>query len=262
MKQLILVVDGDASCRDALRTTLQASGYDVAVLYSASKVAGRIEAERPALMVMAGGASSGDGLAALQALQALRTTQDDLPIIMLGEQRDETECIIALECGADDFVSKPFNVQEVLARIRNVLRRVQRQCLQDPVWKAPYEFNGFRLDFAWRSLTYHGKPVALTQNEYAVLALLVAAPGRFFTKAAIVQRISADTPDAQARVGVWVHRLRSRIKRAAGGCEIIETVRGKGYAFNRDPARSHRSVFENGRANALPEQPPMQGSVR
>jgi DNA-binding response OmpR family regulator len=262
MKQLILVVDGDASCRDALRTTLQASGYDVAVLYGASKVIRRIEAERPTLMVMAGGESSGDGLAALRALQALRTTQDDLPIIMLGEQGDETERIIALECGADDFISKPFNVQEVLVRIRNVLRRVQRHRLQDPVWRAPYEFDGFRLDFAWRSLTYHGEPVPLTQNEYAILALLVTAPGRVFTKAAIVQRISADTPDAQRNVGVWVHRLRMRIKGVAGICEIIETVRGRGYAFNPDPTRSHRSAFENGRANALLPRTSMQGSIR
>src|SRR5260370_42270786 len=113
MKQLILVVDGDASCRDALRTTLQASGYDVAVLYDASKVVRRIEAERPTLMVMAGGASSGDGLPALQALQALRTTPDDLPIIMLAVQGDAIQPSIALECTADDFLSTTFNVQEV-----------------------------------------------------------------------------------------------------------------------------------------------------
>lgn len=261
MKQLILVVDGDQNCRDVLRTTLQASGYDVAVLYDAGKVARRIEAERPTLMVMGAGASGGEGLAALQALQALRTTQDDLPIIMLGEQGDATERIIALECGADDFISKPFNSQEVLVRIRNVLKRVQRHRLQDPARRAPYEFNGFRLDFAWRSLTYHGAPVALTQNEYAILALLVMAPGRVFTKAAIVQRLSADTPDAQGNVGVWVHRLRMRIKRVAGACEIIETVRGKGYAFNLDPTRSHRGAFENGRANSLPPRTPMQGSI-
>ncbi|SOE92059.1 two-component system, OmpR family, phosphate regulon response regulator OmpR [Burkholderia sp. D7] len=261
MKQLILVVDGDASCRDALRTTLQASGYDVAVLYNASKVVRRIETERPTLMVMAGGASSGDGLAALQALQALRTSQDDLPIIMLGEQRDETERIIALECGADDVISKPFNVQEVLVRIRNVLKRVQRHRLQDPVWRAPYEFNGFRLDFAWRSLTYHGEPVQLTQNEYAILALLVTAPGRVFSKAAIVQCIAANAPDAQGDAGVWVHRLRSRIKRVAGVCEIIETVRGKGYAFNLDPGRTHRTAFQNVRLDVLPPQTATRGSA-
>jgi DNA-binding response OmpR family regulator len=258
MKQLILVVDGDASCRDALRTSLQASGYDVAVLYDASKVVQRMEAERPTLMVMAGGASGGGGLAALQALQALRTAQDDVPIIMLGEQDDATERIIALECGADDFISKPFNVHEVLVRIRNVLRRVQRHRLQDPVARAPYEFNGFRLNFAWRSLTYHQEPVPLTQNEYAILALLVTAPGRVFTKTAIVQRMSADTPNPQGSVGVWVHRLRLRIKRVAGACDIIETVRGKGYVFNLYPARSYGPAFESGRANVIP----LQTSIR
>src|SRR5258705_10858440 len=120
MKQLILVVDGDAGCRDTLRTCLQSSGFDVAVLYEPEKVVKRVQVERPALIVMANGATFGSGLA---ALLALRSRGDDLPLIMLGEQDDVTERIVALECGADDFIRKPLNVHEVLARIRGVLRR-------------------------------------------------------------------------------------------------------------------------------------------
>ncbi len=183
MKQLILVVDSDPTCRDVLRTSLQTDGYDVAVLYDASKVVRRIEEERPALILMASGSSERGSLPALRALQALRIAQDDLPVIMMGNRDDVTERIIALECGADDFISKPFNVHEVLLRIGTVLRRVAQHHFQDPTYRKPFLFSGFKLDYGLRSLTYLDDPVSLTQHEYAILALFSTAPGRVFSKA-------------------------------------------------------------------------------
>ena len=120
MKQLILVVDDNVVRRDALRTCLQSSGFDAAVLYEPGKLMARVDVERPALIVITSGPSFGSGLT---ALQTLRGRDDDLPLIMLGEGGEVTERIVALECGADDFVSKPFNVQEVMVRVRVVLKR-------------------------------------------------------------------------------------------------------------------------------------------
>jgi DNA-binding response OmpR family regulator len=234
MKQLILVVDSDPTCRDILRTSLQTDGYDVAVLYDASKVARRIEEERPALILMASGSSDHGSLPALRALQALRIAQDDLPMIMLGNRDDATERIVALECGADDFISKPFSVHEVLLRIGTVLRRVGQHHFQDPTYRKPFLFSGFKLDYGLRSLTYLDDPVALTQHEYAILALFSTAPGRVFSRAAIAQSMHSDASSASTNVGVWVHRLRERIKQIVGACEFIETFRGHGYAFRHD----------------------------
>jgi DNA-binding response OmpR family regulator len=228
MKQTVLVVDGDPSCRDALRAGLQSSGFDVAVLYEPDKVAKRVEVERPALIVMTSGATFGSGLA---ALQTLRRGGDDLPVIMLGEQDDVTERIVALECGADDFVCKPFNVREVLVRIRSVLKRSGQVALQEPVSRSPFSFNGFELDFASRTLTLHGEPVPLAQTEYAVLNLFTTAPGRVFSKEAIAQRIWPDKQHRLAPVGLWVHRLRRRIERDVSAPELIQTVRTRGYVF-------------------------------
>ncbi|CAB3809791.1 response regulator transcription factor [Paraburkholderia fynbosensis] len=228
MKQLILIVHSDPACRDALRTYLQSSGFDVAVLYDPGKVAERVEVERPALIVMTSGATRGSGLA---ALQALRRGGDDLPVIMLGEQDDVTERIVALECGADDFICKPFNVHEVLARIRCVLKRTAQAPLQEPAFKPPFSFNGFELDYASRTLTFQAEPVPLQQTEYAVLNLFTSAPGRVLSKEVIAQRIWPDAPPRLAAVGVWVHRLRRRIEQDAAMPRLIQTVRAKGYVF-------------------------------
>ncbi|WP_213768084.1 response regulator transcription factor [Caballeronia sp. dw_19] len=244
MKRLILIVDSDPTCRDVLRTSLQTDGYDVAVLYDASKVARRIEEERPALILMASGSSERGSLPALRALQALRIAQDDLPVIMIGNRDDVTERIVALECGADDFISKPFNVHEVLLRIGTVLRRVGQHHFQDPTYRKPFLFSGFKLDYGLRSLTYLDDPVSLTQHEYAILALFSTAPGRVFSKAAIAQSMHSDASSARTNVGVWVHRLRERIKLIVGACEFIETFRGHGYVFHpdRQPTPQRRRV--------------------
>jgi DNA-binding response OmpR family regulator len=232
MKKLILVVDGDAACRDALRTCLQSSGFDVAVLYEPGKVLTRVQVERPALIVMTGGATPGNGLS---ALQVLRGWGDDVPLIMLGEADDVTERIAALECGADDFISKAFNVRELLVRIRRVLERTEPVVLQDPVARPPFSFNGFELDYASRTLRYRGKTVPLLQAEYAMLNLFTNAPGRVLSREVIAQRIWPEAHQRHANVGVWVHRLRARIERDAAVPELIHTIRAKGYVFRPVP---------------------------
>ena len=229
MKQLILVVDSDPACRDALRTCLQSSGFDVSVLYDPGKVAQRVEVERPALIAMTSGATWGSGLA---ALQTLRRGGDDLPVIMLGEHDNVTERIVALECGADDVICKPFSVHEVLVRIRSALKRVGHVSLQDPAARPPFSFSGFELDFATRTLTFQGTPVPLLQTEYAVLNLFTTAPDRVFSKEVIAQRIWPVAPPRLAAVGVWVHRLCRRIERDVAVPKLIQTVRARGYVFS------------------------------
>jgi DNA-binding response OmpR family regulator len=254
MKPFILVVDSDEACRDLLRTSLQKGGYDVSVLHDVKKVARRVALERPALMVIAGGTRRSGGVPALQALQALRTAQDDLPVIMLGDADDAIERIVALECGADDFISKPFNAREVLLRVHTVLRRVEQHSLQDPDSRAPYAFSGFSLDFASRRLTYHDAQVPLTQNEYALLALFSSAPGRLFSKEAIVRRVNAKIPDSNTCVSVWVYRLRLRLRQVAGACQFIETVHGQGFVFRPDQAPPRSAAIGSGLASMQSEQ--------
>jgi DNA-binding response OmpR family regulator len=228
MKQPILVVDGDADCRDALRVCLNASGYDVAVLYEPAKVAKRLDDERPALVVMTSGAVLGSGLA---ALKELRRGGDDLPVIMLGERDDAVERIVALECGADDFITKPFNAYEVLARIRRVLARAKDVSFQAPALRPPFSFDGFELDFASRTLRFRGEAVPLSQREYAILNLFTSAPNQVLSRERIAQRIWPETPYRPGSVSAAVHRLRRVIESRAAVPDLIQTVRGTGYVF-------------------------------
>ncbi|WP_174362921.1 response regulator [uncultured Caballeronia sp.] len=227
MKRLILVVDADPGCRDVLRNRFHAAGFDVSVLYDAAGIAHRLTLERPALALVASGLCMSGGLA---EIKRLRNSDDDLPVIMLGEEDDATERIVALECGADDVVSKPFNVDEVLVRARNVLRRVGHRPIREPACGMPYRFDGFKLDFLARSLSFQERPVALSETEYSLLKLLVSSPGRVISVSAIAQMMESRVLDSSVRI--WVHRLRSRIRLAAGACEQILTVQGQGYAFH------------------------------
>ena len=231
MKQRILVVDGDAACRDALRVCLHASGYDVAVLYEPGKVEKRVGDERPALVVMASGEVLGSGLA---ALKALRRSGDDLPVIMLGERDDTIERIVALECGADDFITKPFNAHEVLARIRRVLARAKDVSFLDPALRPPFSFGGFELDFASRTLSFRGEAVPLSQRDYAILNLFTSAPNQVLSRERIAQRIWPETSYRPGSVSAAVHRLRRLIMSRSAVPDLIQTVRGTGYVFCSD----------------------------
>lgn len=259
MKKRILVVDGDATRRDTLRRCLQSNGFDVGVLYEPARVVARVAEERPALVVLSSGPSFRDSLA---ALTALRSGGDDLPLIMTGRSHDALESIVALECGADDFVSQPFNVLEVLLRICRVLKWAARDSLRQPVVRAPFRFNGFELNFASRSLTFRGKAVPLSETEYAMLNLFTTAPGRIFSREAIAQRMLPDGEASPASVSIWIHRLRRRIERDASSPELIRTVRATGYVFRPDrieqgpgmPQGRHaaRSRPESGTSGSVP----------
>ncbi|WP_213765547.1 response regulator transcription factor [Caballeronia sp. dw_19] len=224
MKRLILVVDADAECRDVLRNRFHAAGSDVSALDNTAKIAHRLTLERPALALVASGPHMDGGLA---AITSLCNCDDGLPVIRLGEEDDATERIVALEWGADNVVSKPFNVDEVLVRIRDVLRRVGHRPIKEPARKPPYLFDGFKFDFLVSSLTFQERPVALWKTEYSLLKFLVAAPGKVFSLHAIAQGIDSRAPDESVRTRV--RRLRSRIRRAAGA--QILPIHSKGYAF-------------------------------
>ncbi|MFB9124420.1 response regulator transcription factor [Paraburkholderia dipogonis] len=239
MKQVILVVDADATCRDELRGCLQSNGFDVAVLYDPDKVVRRVEVERPALITMTNSTSYGRGLV---ALRTIRARGDDVPIIMLGERDDVVDRIVALDCGADDFISKPFDAYELLLRVRSVLRRAVSVPLDDPALKPPFSFNGFKLDFASRTLTFLGEPVPLPQNEYAILNMFSAAPHQVLSKQVIAQYIRPGKPFGAESVGVWVHRLRKRIEFYNNAERLIHTIHSRGYVFRPETGDRRREL--------------------
>src|SRR3984893_12116340 len=150
MATQILVVDDDAELRDLLRDYLVRQGIEVSVLHDAGTLERRLERERPDLIVLDLMMPGVDGLT---ALRKLRASGDDIPVIMLTARADDVDRIVGLELGADDYLGKPFNPRELLARVQAVLRRARTlAAAAAPEQREPFTFGRFTLDFHSRTL--------------------------------------------------------------------------------------------------------------
>jgi two-component system phosphate regulon response regulator OmpR len=225
----ILVVDDDADLRDLLRNYLGGAGLEVSVLHDAASLERRLERERPDLIVLDLMMSDIDGLT---ALRKLRATGDDLPVIILTAKADEVDRIIGLELGADDFLAKPFNPRELLARIQAVLRRRTTPSAAAPEHREPVSFGGFMLDFQSRTLSQRGRPIMLPDSVFALLRIFVDHPLHALNRERLLELLHGPEYDGTDRgIDVQVWRLRRILEADPSVPRFIQTVRGRGYMF-------------------------------
>jgi DNA-binding response OmpR family regulator len=170
----------------------------------------------------------------LDVLRELRSRSDVPVIIVTGHRRDEIDRVVGLELGADDYVTKPFNLRELLARVRAIIRRLDRA--RAPAAREPerggYRFSGWRLNLRTRKLTDpNGADVALTKGEYALLVAFLDAPQRPLSREHLLQatRVHEDVFDRS--IDVQILRLRRRLEQDPSAPQIIQTERGVGYVF-------------------------------
>jgi two-component system, OmpR family, response regulator len=171
----------------------------------------------------------------LDLLREVRSNSDVPVIIITGHRRDEIDRVIGLELGADDYLTKPFNLRELLARVRAVLRRFdvgRATPARDPE-RRRFQFSGWRLDCKARRLTdAAGAPVALTKGEYALLLAFLEAPQRPLSREHLLQatRVHEDVFDRS--IDVQILRLRRKLERDPSAPRVIQTERGVGYVFS------------------------------
>jgi len=158
------------------------------------------------------------------------------PIILLTARQEESDKVLGLELGADDYVTKPFGMRELLARIRAVLRRVEGEPgARDDVLRAA----DVVLDRAAHTVTVGGQPVSLTPSEFELLAALISAPGRVYTRAQLLERLQGDEAEGVERtIDAHIRNLRAKIEPTPGAPRYIETVFGIGYRFRADGQES------------------------
>jgi two-component system OmpR family response regulator len=227
----ILVVDDDADLRDLLRNYLGGAGFEVSVLHDAAALERRLERERPDLIVLDLMMSDIDGLT---ALRKLRATGDDLPVILLTAKADEVDRIIGLELGADDFLAKPFNPRELLARINAVLRRqAAAQTVSATNGATALTFLGWRIDFRLRELRNPaGARVAMTSAEFDLLRTFCERPGRVLSRDSLLDLTQGRNAGSFERsIDVLVSRIRRKIEPDPQDATMIKTVRSGGYMF-------------------------------
>jgi DNA-binding response OmpR family regulator len=178
------------------------------------------------------------GLPKLRGLDVLRRVRKDdsapvssMPVIVLSGQSDETDRILGLELGADDYVVKPFSPRELVARVRSVLRRTRSEPLPEAFQRL--QFDDLALDLTTREVLLRGEPVELRRREFDLLAFLCLSPRRVFTREQLLRQVWDSEPEWQGAgtVSEHVHRLRAKIEDDPAHPRWLVTVRGVGYRF-------------------------------
>jgi len=233
-KLKIIVVDDDARLRDLLNRYLTEQGYAVRAVHEAAEMNRQLGRERYDLMILDLMLPGEDGLS---ICRRLRGAGESMPIIMLTAKGDDVDRIVGLEVGADDYLPKPFNPRELVARIQAVLRR--RPPAGPP--GAPtaevqvVEFGAFRFNLAARSLTRNGQDVSLTTGEFALLKVLVQHPRSPLSRDKLMELARGREFGAFDRsIDVQISRLRKLIEPDPAKPAFIQTVWGFGYVFNPD----------------------------
>jgi two-component system, OmpR family, response regulator len=227
-----LVVEDDSTLRHLVTNYLEDHGIRAVSASGRDEVSRLLAGSEPDLVVLDLGLGQADGLDLLREIRA----QSDVPIIITtGQRRDEIDRVVGLELGADDYVTKPFGLRELLARIRAVLRRrdTGHANAQRDIEKGRCRFGGWQLDRRNRRLTNSaGEPVALTKGEYALLIAFLDAPLRTLSREHLLQatRIHEDVFDRS--IDVQVLRLRRKLETDPSTPSIIRTERGVGYIFS------------------------------
>jgi DNA-binding response OmpR family regulator len=165
-----------------------------------------------------------DGMEVCRRIRA----QSDVPIIMLTARDDEIDRVVGLELGADDYVTKPFAVRELVARVRAIMRRVAAQAGQKT---EELNYDGLRIHIPSRRVTVDGREVDLTYTEFELLITLASSPGRVFSRSALLTRVWGDEFRDERTVDVHIRHLREKIERDPRNPEFIHTARGVGYVF-------------------------------
>jgi len=228
----VLVVDDDAEIRDLLSEYLRKNGYRVTAvaegkgMWSALESGGRIDIVVLDLML-----PGEDGLMLCRNLRA----RSDVPVIMLTARGEETDRIVGLEMGADDYLAKPFSPRELLARIKSILRRARTlpENLKPDDARA-LRFAGWTLDLATRNLrSPAGVVVALSATEYKLLRIFLAHPNRVLNRDQLIDlMLSRDASPFDRSIDVQVSRLRHRLGDNPKEPAMIKTVRGEGYVLS------------------------------
>lgn len=227
----ILVVDDDRAVRDSLRRSLTFNGYTVETAHDGLDALEKLAAQRPDALVLDVMMPRVDGL---EVCRRLRGAGDDLPILMLTARDSVSERVAGLDAGADDYLPKPFALEELLARLRALLRRstVDPDAEEE---NETLEFAGLTLDVGSREVARDGRSISLTRTEFSLLEMLMCNPKRVLTRGRILEEVwGYDFPTSGNALEVYIGYLRRKTE-AEGESRLIHTVRGVGYVLRDSP---------------------------
>lgn len=229
-KNQVLVVEDEQDISELIRFNLEQEGFSVSTVTDGERALEEAKRSRPALMLLDLMLPGMPGIEVCKRLRSDLSTAR-LPIIIVTAKATETDRVLGLEMGADDYLVKPFSTRELVARVRAVLRRAY----ETETERAPqvYEKGRLKLDLDNYEVFVDGKPVELSLREFELLRFFVRSPNRVYDRLQLLDLVwGQDTHVEPRTVDVHIRRLRKRIERDDANPELILTVRGVGYKFN------------------------------
>ena len=231
MRGTVLVVEDEKAIRDLLRLHLDLARFEVQEAADGRRGLDLARARRFDVIILDVMLPGLDGVTVCRALRAEGASRD-APILMLTARDAESDKVVGLESGADDYVAKPFGIRELLARVEALLRRQRRAAEVTATATAHIAAGDVALDVEKRQATVRGAPIELTRQEFDLLALLAGRPGMVFSRAALLQQVwRGDAYVTDRTVDTVVSRLRRKIETDAQNPTMILTAWGVGYKF-------------------------------
>jgi DNA-binding response OmpR family regulator len=227
MARTILVVDDEPTLRETLAEALDADGFRVVTAADGREALLRFREHRPDLIVL------DLMLPELSGVEVCRIVRQEsgVPILMLTAKSSEIDKVLGLELGADDYVTKPFSLRELTARIRALLRRIEQPSVDGP---ATVALGDLTVDLAGHRLLRDGVPVPVKPKVFELLSFLLQHPGQVFSREQLLEHVwGYDYAGETRTVDVHVHWLRSAIEPEPASPSYVQTVRGVGYVFRR-----------------------------
>jgi DNA-binding response OmpR family regulator len=224
MTKKILIIDDKAELRTLLKSYFTQEGFTTLTAGNGREGLFTARHERPDLIILDLMMPEMGGYDFMRAY----TREAGTPIIVLTAKREENDKVLGLELGADDYVTKPFSPRELVARVRAIFRRLEKQANSQDILRG----GDIEMDRTGRILTVTGKPVDLTPSEFDLLATLMAAPGRVFSRLELLDRLQGAAYEGYERtIDVHVRNLRTKIEVNPSHPCYVETVYGAGYRF-------------------------------
>ena len=229
-RPLILCVDDEADILEMLELALQDEGFEVQTLQRSVEAADVVREKKPALVLLDLLMPEMNGFEVLQELRSFSA----VPVMILTARGNSRDVVEGLERGADDYLPKPFNLGELIARVRAVLRRSKQDA---PAALGVATFGNVGIDFVRRAVTVNGQPVHLTRNEWRLLEQFARNPGRILShEELLTQAWGAEFTHDVDYLRVWLSRLRRKLTDAGAPPGLIRTASGMGYAFGLEDA--------------------------
>jgi len=228
----ILIVDDEKDIVELIAYNLEREGFAVLRAYDGQAAWEAVKTEKPNLAVLDLMLPGISGLDVCKLIRRHKETEM-MPVIMVTAKSDQVDKILGLELGADDYMTKPFHVRELIARIRAVLRRAEGR--KNPEIQETFTYKGLEIDFPSCTVAVDGEKVGLSSREFKLLQFLTRRPGRVYSREQLLEQVWGDETFVEPRtVDVHISRLRAAIEQDKENPKYVLTVRGIGYKFADD----------------------------